>query len=123
MKKLMIVIVSVIVMTGCLSVGRLPFPTNEMYSDDGCCTNREWAVFFDEQCFREKSWTTYPSIYLRCVATGYVFSPIDYTKTGRELYNERHKYWASIPLTILWITSPVDAIVDTLYLPWDLLKD
>ena len=122
MKKL-IVPLCVVVFTGCISVCRIPFPHHEKYSDDGVCTNRQWSVLTDEPGFRKKCWPVYPTIYVRGVATRMVFSPIDYTKTGEELYREKHKYWAAIPLTILWLTSPLDAVVDTVFLPFDLCKD
>ena len=122
MKKL-IVPLCVAVCAGCLSVGRIPFPHHEKYSDDGVCTNRQWSVLMDEPGFRKECWPVYPTIYMRCYATKMVFSPIDYTKTGEALYKEKHKYWAAIPLTILWLTSPLDAVVDTVFLPFDLCKD
>lgn len=126
MKKLFAFLMLTLVMlvvAGCLSIGRVPFPAREDFSDDGICTNREWEVLFNEPGFKKECWTVYPTIYMRCFATGMVFSPIDYTKTGEALYREKHKYWAAIPLTILWLTSPVDAVVDTVFLPYDLLKD
>lgn len=122
MKKL-IVPLCVAVFTGCLSVGRIPFPHHEKYSDDGVCTNRQWSVLMDEPGFRKECWPVYPTIYMRCYATKMVFSPIDYTKTGEALYKEKHKHWAAIPLTILWLTSPLDAVVDTVFIPFDLCKE
>lgn len=91
MKKLIVPLCAV-VFTGCLSVMRVPFPHHEEYSDDGVCTNRQWAVGMDDPGFREKCWPVYPTVWMRCYATKMVFSPIDYTKTGEALYKEKHKY-------------------------------
>ena len=121
-EELLCVILAV-VFTGCISVARIPFPHHEQYSDDGVCTNRQWSVLMDDPGFRRKCWPVYPTVYMRCYATRVTFSPIDYTKTGEDLYREKHKRWAAIPLTILWLTSPLDAVVDTVFIPFDLCRE
>ena len=123
MARMLSALAFVVLLSGCLSVMRVPFPHHEKYSDGGVCTNRQWAVAMDDPGFREKCWTVYPTIFVRCYATKMVFSPIDYTKTGEALYKEKHKYWTAIPLTVLWLTSPLDAVVDTVFLPFDLCND
>ena len=40
---------------------------------------------------------------------------------GRQLRTMRaYKHWGWIPLSVIWLTVPFDAAVDTLFLPWDL---
>ena len=104
--------------TSCLSVVRIPFPTNEKYSDEGVCTNRVWASFVDQL----PQWRVYTTVKMRCHATKEVFfKPIPEDLKGEKLYKAKMtKRWAWIPLTIIWATSPFDAAVDTVFLPWDL---
>lgn len=123
MRKLVVLLCLAAVCAGCFSVVRIPFPHHEQYSDDGVCTNRQWSALIDEPKFSRKCWPVYPTVYIRCYATRVTFSPIDYTKTGEDLYREKHKRWAAIPLTILWLTSPLDAVVDTVFIPFDLCRE
>ena len=95
MKKLFAFICLALVMlvvTGCLSVIRVPFPEDRKFSDDGKCTNCTWKATLPKELGKD-AWSCYPTIWMRCVATKQVFSPIDYTKTGEALYNEKHKYY------------------------------
>lgn len=106
---------------GCLSVLRIPVPEHQKYSDEGVCTNRTWTVPMRE--ITDKAGTryrAYPTLCIRCEATAHAVSPIDRFKHGEDLYNERHKRWLLIPAAVLWLTSPFDAVVDTVFLPYDL---
>ena len=108
---------------GCLSVGRVPLPENEAYSDDGVCTNRTWSVpLHDIMRGDGFNWRVYPTVRMRCRVTAYVFSPIDRTKRGGDLYRERNKRWLAIPLALVWATAPLDAVVDTLFAPFDIWR-
>lgn len=108
---------------GCLSVVRFPFPTREDYSDEGVCTNRVWSVPMD-RIMRGRGfvWRAYPTVRMRCMVTAHVFSPIDRTKRGEDLYRERHKRWLAIPLALVWATAPLDAAVDTIFMPFDICR-
>lgn len=108
---------------GCLSVVRFPFPTREAYSDEGICTNRVWSVPMD-RIMRGNGfgWRAYPTVRMRCLVTAEVFSPIDRTKRGEDMYRERHKRWLAIPLALVWATAPLDAAVDTIFMPFDICR-
>ena len=108
---------------GCLSVVRIPVPEREAYSDEGVCTNRVWRVpMNDIMRGNGFGWRAYPTVRMRCVVTAYVFSPIDQTKRGEDLYRERHKRWLALPLAFVWATAPLDAAVDTLFIPFDICR-
>lgn len=106
---------------GCLSVVRIPVPVREAYSDEGVCTNRVWGAPMNGiMRGRGFGWRAYPTVRIRCMATAHAFSPIDYTKRGEDLYRERHKRWLVLPLALVWATAPLDAAVDTLFIPFDI---
>lgn len=108
--------------TGCLNVVRVPIPTKSLYSDEGTCTNRTWAVPLREiQKERKEIWNVYPTIGMRWWATYSVYGkPINENLKGEALYNAKMaKRFGWIPLTILWLTSPFDAVIDTIALPFD----
>lgn len=110
-----------LVLSGCLSVTRVPVGCNQKYSDDGVCTNRVWYVPMDDIMRGDRmSWGVFPTVEMRCVVTRHICSPVDETKTGEALYYERRKYWALIPLAVLWATSPLDALVDVAYVAHDM---
>ena len=110
-------------LTGCLSVVRIPLPEHKKFSDDGICTNRVWMTpLRDMQKENPDMWRVYPTIWMRWHVTTSVYGkPIDEKLKGEDLYNAKMtKRWAWFPLTILWLTSPLDGIVDTIALPFDL---
>ena len=110
-------------LTGCLSVVRIPLPEHEKFSDDGICTNRVWVIpLRDMQKENPDIWRVYPTIWMRWHVTTSVYGkPIDEKLKGEDLYNAKMtKRWAWFPLTILWLTSPLDGIIDTIALPFDL---
>ena len=108
---------------GCLSVLRVPLPEREAYSDEGVCTNRIWSVpLHDIMRGDEFKWRVYPTVRMRCLVTAHVFSPIDQTKRGEDLYRENNKLWLAIPLALVWATAPLDAAVDTLFVPFDICR-
>lgn len=108
---------------GCLSVLRVPLPESEAYSDEGVCTNRVWRVpMNDIMRGNGFGWRAYPTVRMRCLVTAHVFSPIDQTKRGEDLYREKNKLWFAIPLAFVWATAPLDAAVDTLFIPFDIFR-
>jgi uncharacterized protein YceK len=118
------------VVSGCLSVIRLPCdePGKTKYSDEGVCTNRVWTTFISD--IRKKNPQLrglYPTVKMRWMATQkiyfddkYYFDNYGKPLKGEDLYKARtSRYFAWIPLTIMWITTPFDAAIDTLCIPWD----
>ena len=106
---------------GCLSVLRFPFLKREGYSDEGVCTNRVWSAPIDDIMRGNRfGWRAYPTVRMRCMVTADVFSPIDRTKRGEDLDRERRKLWFAIPIALVWATAPLDAAVDTLFMPFDI---
>ena len=120
----LLALLSVTLVCGCLSIVRVPFPANELYSDDGVCTNRTWVCFYDGH----PEWRVYPTIKMRCYATWQVYFDDSFyldrdgnPLKGEKLYQARMtRRWCWLPLTVMWLTSPIDAAVDTVFLPWDL---
>ena len=119
-----------VVVSGCLSVIRLPCdePGKTKYSDEGVCTNRVWTTFISD--IRKKNPQLsglYPTVKMRWMATQkiyfddkYYFDNYGKPLKGEDLYKARtSRYFAWIPLTIMWITTPFDAAIDTLCIPWD----
>lgn len=108
---------------GCLSVVRAPVPVREAYSDEGVCTNRVWSVPMDG-IMRGNGfgWRAYPTVRMRCMVTAHALSPIDHTKRVEDLYRERHKRWLVLPLVLVWATAPLDAAVDTIFMPFDICR-
>lgn len=101
---------------GCLSVVRIP-SCYEQVSDEGEVTNRVWTSFCDEV----PGMRVYPTIKMRSRVTAKWLEPIPPEAKGRELRQMKgFKRWGWIPLAVLWATSPFDAAVDTVFLPWDL---
>ena len=109
---------------GCLSVVRIPVPTQKKFSDECVCTNCVWAAPLRDIQSKNSdyAWRTYPTIDMRWYATSNIYGkPIDENLRGEDLYNARMaKRFAWFPLTILWLTSPLDGVVDTIALPFDL---
>ena len=116
--------------SGCLSVIRFPCeePGKTRYSDEGVCTNRVLTTFISD--IRKKNPQLrglYPTVKMRWMATQkiyfddkYYFDNYGRPLKGEELYKARNsRYFAWIPLTIMWITTPFDAAIDTLCIPWD----
>ena len=118
MQRILFISAAALILSGCLSVVRIPFPIHEKYSDDGVCTNRVWEGFLDK--FPE--YRVFTTVKMRCHVTKEVlFKPIPEDLKGERLYNAKMtKRWAWIPLTVIWATSPFDTAVDTVFLPWDL---
>lgn len=59
------------------------------------------------------TWHCYPTVWMRCQVTTAQF---DETNTRRHWGN-----W--IPITAIWLTVPLDGMVDTVLLPWDLCDE
>lgn len=107
--------------SGCFSVVRLPAPHREWYTEDG-----ERHVDYYESMLRSlqkdcpATRGLYPTIKMRVHATKMMYQPITPDLTGEELYRRRMaRNWGWIPLTVIWVTSPIDAVVDTVAIPWD----
>jgi uncharacterized protein YceK len=117
------------VVSGCLSVCRIPFPVQSDYSDEGECTNRVWRSMITDvrirgyenhitnSCFR----CYYPTIVMRCNVWDSLYgNPSDTILKGEDLYKAKwQKRLGWFPIGILWLTSPFDAFVDTLMSPYD----
>lgn len=115
--------VSCTALSGCLWICRVPFPVSESFSDEGECTNRVWRSMVSDVRMKNKECELnnyYPTICMRVVCTKSWLAPIDKDKTGEDLYREKwFKRLGWIPLSVIWLTSPVDAVVDTLFVPYD----
>ena len=126
---------SLVLFSGCFWVCRIPFPEKEQFSDDGECTNRVWTTIVKgmDKHGSWTNWTVYPLIGMRVYMTGKLGEhddiPLEELKdrfpdkhlTGRDLYNikwQRRFRWGQYGL--LWLGSPIDAVVDTVMLPFDL---
>lgn len=127
MKKLLAIML--VACTGCLSVVRVPFPEKEYFSDDGCCTNRVWTSCRAAYRSKHPDWrgwkTVFPTIQMRYIVTTKMYADEDTSKmTGEELYNYKwRKRLGWVPLTIIWVTSPLDACWDIVCMPWDVLEE
>ena len=105
-----------LLLCGCLQVVRIPMPLDK-YADDGSVTNRTWTSLFDKR----PDLRVFPTVKMRCVVTGWYFSPIDPALKGRDLHDAIwFKRLGWIPLTIIWATSPFDAVGDVVFLPYDI---
>ena len=132
MKKL-IALSLVAACTGCLSICRIPMPSQERFSDEGVCTNRVWTSLRSEYRSKHPDWrgwrTVFPTIQMRYVATKEVYfkeeTPEELANmTGEQKYKRKwSKRCAWFPLTILWLTSPLDAVWDIVCMPWDVCED
>ena len=130
MKHYLIVILLALTCTGCLSICRIPFPEKEYFSDEGVCTNRTWTSLRSHYRLQNpdyRGWkTVFPTIQMRYHITYEMyFKEEDYSKlTGEEIYKRKWRKRAGwIPLTVIWLTSPLDACWDIVCLPWDVLED
>lgn len=124
MKSKLFVIVSLaMLLCGYLSIVRMPSIEREDFSDDGYCTNRVWGTSMIKQIGENNTDVAglYPTIKMRWVCTKKMyFEPPEKDMTGEQLYRRRMgKYFGWIPLTIIWLTSPLDGAVDTLMIPFD----
>ena len=114
--KTTISILAMSLVCGCLQVVRIPMPLDK-YADDGSVTNRTWTSLFDKR----PDLRVFPTVKMRCAVTKAYFSPIDQSLKGRDLHDAIwFKRLGWIPLTIVWATSPFDAVGDVIFLPYDL---
>jgi hypothetical protein len=114
---------------GCLSIGRVPFATHAQYSDDGVRTNCTYTTFIENMNERGILNGVYPTIQMRYIVTKkspYFDDDFYLDKDGKPVkgetlyYRKQAKYWIWFPLTVIWLTSPLDGIVDTIAIPWDI---
>ena len=114
--KWLIPSVALTLLCGCLSVVRIPL-CYEKVSDEGEVTNRVWTSFCDEV----PGMRVYPTVKMRCRVTAERWAPIPADLKGEKLRDARmFKCWGWIPLSVIWLTAPVDAAIDTVFLPYDL---
>lgn len=125
----MVLALAAATLCGCFSIARVPTPKNEMYDDDGFCTNRVWESCMTDlqrNVLHGKGWSaTFPTVQMRWRATKMMyFEKPEKTweqMTGEEKHTDRMRRWFGwIPLTAIWITTPLDAAVDLVALPFDL---
>jgi len=124
MKSKLLVIVSLaMLLCGCLSIVRMPSIEREDFSDDGYCTNRVWGASMIKQIGKKEPSVAgiYPTIKMRWVVTKKMYFEDDEENlTGKKLYERRMgRCFGWIPLSIIWITFPIDAAVDTIMIPFD----
>lgn len=112
---------------GCFSIARIPTPKQEWYDDDGNCTNRVWESCMRDlqrKCNRYGWGAAFPTVQMRVHATKMMYfdppsKPYE-EMTGEEKHREKMcKWFGWIPLTVIWITAPLDAAVDLVALPFD----
>jgi uncharacterized protein YceK len=117
--------------TGCFSVIRLPCEDIRYtkYSDEGECTNRVWTTFISDMRKKKNCPLRglYPTLKMRYIVTrkiyfddGYYLDEDGQPCKGEKLYQRKWgRRTAWFPLTVVWLTSPVDAVIDTVCIPWD----
>ena len=130
MKNFLLFLGLTLTCSGCLSICRIPIPEKEYFSDDGICTNRTWTSLrkhYRQQNPEWRGWVTvFPTIQIRGDVTYEMyFKEVDCSKlTGKQIYRRKWgKRLAWIPLTVLWLTSPLDACWDMVCMPWDICED
>ena len=132
MKNFLLFLGLALICTGCLSICRIPFPEKEYFSDEGVCTNRTWTscrAMIRKTHPDYRGWkTVFPTIQMRGNVTYEMYfkeEEADYSKlTGEQIHNRKWgKRLAWIPLTVLWLTSPFDAVWDIVCMPWDICED
>lgn len=112
---------------GCLSVIRLPCEKDVMYSDEGEVTNRVWTTFRQDLAKNPHLRGLYPTVKMRwyCTKQVYFNDKFYFDEHGEPLKGEKlyrakmSKRWCWLPLTLIWLTSPFDAAIDTICIPWD----
>lgn len=122
----------VLFFNGCLWVTRVPFATQEKFDDDGTRTNVVYRSLISDIRLenQNKSETNridfaegvYPLTKMRCSFTYYAFKEKDFSKLkGRDLYQAKwNARVAPVVSILIWIGEPLDLIIDTLILPWDI---
>jgi hypothetical protein len=118
-----------LICSGCLSIGRVPFATYAQYSDDGVRTNCTYTTLIENMNEKGILSGVYPTIQMRYIVTKkspYFNDDFYLDKDGKPVkgetlyYRKQTKYWIWFPLTVIWLTSPLDGIVDTIAIPWDI---
>lgn len=101
---------------GCFSVVRIP-NCYEQVDDEGEVTNRVWSCFCDDV----PGMRVYPTVKMRCRITAEWWKPIPPDVKGKQLRQAKaFKHWGWIPLSVIWLTAPFDAAIDTVFLPYDI---
>ena len=124
MKKILILAVGLSLLQGCLWVVRVPMPRETKYADDGTVTNRVWRSPVRDIA----EWRCYPLLWMRLHMTGALWKsmvePIPDGLKGEDLAVARgYKRTAPLGMAVAWAGLPLDLVVDTLCLPFDLMND
>ena len=129
MNKLAAIILalSLSLLTGCLWVCRVPVPVVEQFSDEGECTNRIWRSMVTDCRMKSNDcvlYNYYPTLCMRCWPWKELYGkPIPNDWKGEKLYRARmSKAFGWLPLTLTWLGAPLDIVVDTLMLPYDIWR-
>ena len=93
--------------SGCLSIVRPWMPHGP------CGVSRQVGDDPQNYVTTTNTWWCYPTFWMRCSVTVEPFK-YDNPKMGNA------KYAVLIPVTLLWVTSPIDFTFDTLLAPWDI---
>ena len=130
--KVLVAIAMGALLSGCFSVVR--FPCEDLrytkYSYEGECTNRVYTTFLND--IRRKPGGCplgglYPTFKMRVYVTKEIYFSDNYyldddgkPLTGERLYKRKWgRRTAWFPLAVIWLTTPFDAVVDTICIPWD----
>lgn len=98
---------------GCLSVVRVPLPSHR-YDSDGNVVETRWNSFCDDV----KGMRVYPTVKMRCRVTAALWR--DAVSGAAPCRAGKWARW--IPVSAIWLTSPADACIDTVFLPYDLYR-
>ena len=111
MRRLAYILLASCAACGCLSVVRIPLPSHR-YDSDGNVVETKWNSFCDDV----KGMRVYPTVKMRCRITEALWGdtvsgigPCGASKCAR---------W--IPVSVIWLASPADVCIDTVFLPYDL---
>lgn len=111
---------------GCLSAGRVPLPYATTYDGEG----RYWTSRRHYHRLQHPDWrgwkTVFPTVQMRAYITHKTyFTEEDCSAMDAEELESRKmgKWLAWLPLTGLWLTTPLDAAIDAVCLPWDAMED
>lgn len=123
MKKILALVIWLYLLQGCLWVVRVPVPRETKYADDGTITNRVWRSPVRDIA----KWRCYPILWMRLTMTKELWKnmvePIPDGLKGEDLAIARNdKRTAPLGMAVAWAGLPLDLAVDTLCLPFDLMK-
>lgn len=123
MKKILTLAIGLSLLQGCLWVVRVPVPRDTKYADDGTITNRVWRSPVRDIA----KWRCYPILWMRLTMTKELWKsmvePVPDGLKGEDLARARDcKQMAPLGIVVAWAGLPLDLVVDTLCLPFDLME-